>query len=268
MKNHVHQLIEEAISKLKDLQQNESALGFKDVPPVLWFGNIESSNPKVLVVSANPNNPELPKDKPRIPSAKGWSLEKVNIASLENDYNRYFQQKNPATNWFGVNPADEGRKEDRQGRIEDFLNGLDASFYDGEMKYQAIHIDLLPFATEKSFSSIADSIMQKESIIVWIDRHIREMVELIQPQLIVVNGINNFRYFNWCVNMEAQPYRMYKHGGSTIWKSIARPNKPTIIGISTNMGDCRKKCNELKEIGEYVKTNILTLCDVTQKIFC
>ena len=60
-----------------------------------------------------------------------------------------------AGTWFGKEYKKTNKE---QGRIEDFLNGLDASFYDKtnkeEYTYQAIHIDILPFATTESFSHI------------------------------------------------------------------------------------------------------------------
>lgn len=234
---------------------------FRPVPPVLWFGNLRSPKPKVLVISANPSRPDLPKGNPRIPSAKNWDSNEANYNQLIKDYNTYFSHPNCATNWFGSNP-NIPRSINQQGRIEDFLNGLDASFYkdtDREKKYQAIHIDLLPFSTEQSFIHIVDSLMKIDGLTIWIDNHIRELVKMIQPKWIIINGNTNFRYFNLCVNLEAQPYSIYEYNGTTIWKAAQRPNIPTIIGLSTNMGShCRKKWNELQELGEYVSKNIVT----------
>ena len=230
---------------------------FRNVPPVLWFGDMLSSKPKVLVISANPSRPDMPKGNPRIPSAKKWNSKEVNINRLIEDYNTYFSHPNRATNWFGSNP-DISKSINQQGRIEDFLNGLDASFY-GNKKYQAIHIDLLPFSTKHSFIHIVDSLMKLDGITTWIDTHIRELVKMIQPKWIIINGNTNFRYFNLCVNVGAQPYSVYEHNGTTIWQAAQYPNIPSIIGLSTNMGSrCRKKWYELQGIGEYIRKNILT----------
>lgn len=250
-KAEIHRIICEAVGELKRLRR-EYGKEFRDVPPVLWFGDIESSKPKVLVISANPSRPDQPVGNPRIPSATGWNLKKVKIARLVNDYNRYFFN-NPATKWFGVNPADKGKKEDRQGRIEDFLNGIDASFY-GDFTYQAIHIDILPFSTETSFTQIDSEIMATNGVPQWINTHVQEMIRLIGPKLIIINGTSNFNYFNLCVNVGAQPYQAIQCGKTSIWQANLQPNMPPIIGISMNMGSyCFNRREELVKLGKEVK---------------
>ena len=118
-------LILDTIDELKRLQgiwKEE----FRDVPPVLWFGNLnEKQTPlkgRVLVISANPSRPEQPKNNPRIPYSEKWNTELVKVEELMKDYNNYFVN-NPYKQWFGGNPSNP------KGRIEDFLNGLGASFY-------------------------------------------------------------------------------------------------------------------------------------------
>ena len=160
-KAEIHRIICEAVEELKRLRTIWKE-EFRDVPPVLWFGDIESSKPKVLVISANPNRPDQPESKPRIPYSNDWKKGGRDIAKLEEDYNRYFFN-NPSTKWFGKNNVQEG-----QGRIEDFLNGMDASFY-GTKKYQAIHIDLIPFSTTTTFTPFSfarESVALKRSTFV------------------------------------------------------------------------------------------------------
>lgn len=250
MIKEVKRIISEAVEELKRLRKIWPE-EFRDVPPVLWFGDIESSKPKVLVISANPNRPDQPAGNPRIPSAKGWDLKKVNIADLENDYNRYFFN-NPYTNWFGKNNVQEG-----QGRIEDFLNGMDASFY-GTKKYQAIHIDLIPFSTTTTFTQIDNQIMAIDGLPEWVDKHVKELVALIDPKVIIINGNSNFDFFNLCVNIGAQPYKAIvlplnkgmKEATVTIWESSSTPK---IIATSLNMGSyCMHSWQTIMHLGEQI----------------
>ena len=244
-------LITEAIEELERLQtMMPDEFRKAAAPPVLWFGDICSEKPKVLVVSANPNRPDLPEDNPRISYCKEWKKGGRDLRELLKDFNSYFFN-NPATNWFGKNPRKE-KEDGRQGRIEDFLNGLDASFY-GEAKYQAIHIDLLPFSTKTTFTKIATDIMAIDGLPTWINQHLQQMIDVIRPQVIIVNGSTNFDYFNLCANLGAQPYQACQFQRSTIWKSTHKPNTPYIIGISTNMGSyCTLKRQQLFELGQEV----------------
>ena len=100
------QLIFDSISELRRLQKmwqktypDCSTMEFRDVPPVLWFGNIKN-NPQVLVVSANPSRPEQPKSNPRIPYSKKWNIDQPDVEELMKDYNNYFVN-NPSKKWFG-----------------------------------------------------------------------------------------------------------------------------------------------------------------------
>lgn len=253
-KAEIHRIICEAVEELKRLRR-EYGKEFRDVPPVLWFGDIESSKPKVVVMSANPSNTEYMSAKnPHIPSAKGWKIDKPNIAELEEDYDRYFSN-NPYTNWFGSNPA---VRIARQGRIEDFLNGLDASFYGG-LKYQAIHIDLIPFPTKNSFVKIVDELMGIKDTPHWIDKHVNDLISLISPKLIIINGRTNFQCFNQCVNLCAQPYTTFLHKGTgiTIWQAKHQSNRAPIVGISANMGSRYTKDRQtLVDLGRFVKKSI------------
>jgi hypothetical protein len=245
-------IIEESIRKLELLKKSEElkiSEEFKDVPPVCWFGNIDAKKPTVVVISANPSKPEEPRSNPRIPCAKQWPDIK-SIDNLIRDYNNYFQHENCATRWFGEDPCNV-RTPNSQGRIEDFLNGLDASFYENKT-YNAIHIDLLPFSTKTSFVNISDKIMQIDGMPEWINEHIHKLINLIKPKLIIINGTTNFGYFNLCVNMGAQPYSFININGTKVWKSSSSCRIP-IIGISMNMGSrCLKTHKYLNNLGSEV----------------
>lgn len=249
-KAEIHRIISEAVEELKRLRTIWKE-EFRDVPPVLWFGDIESSKPKVLVISANPNRPDQPESKPRIPYSNDWKKGGRDIAKLEEDYNRYFFN-NPSTKWFGKNNVQEG-----QGRIEDFLNGMDASFY-GTKKYQAIHIDLIPFSTTTTFTQIDNQIMAINGLPEWVDKHVKKLVALIDPKVIIINGNSNFDFFNLCVNIGAQPYKAIvlpldkgmEEAMVTIWESS---NTPKIIATSLNMGSyCMHSWQAITHLGEQV----------------
>jgi hypothetical protein len=249
-KTEIQRIITDAVEELKRLQKAWKE-EFRDVPPVLWFGDIESTKPKVLVISANPSRPDQPAGNPRIPSSIGWNINKVDISKLEDDYNRYFFN-NPATQWFGKNNVQEG-----QGRIEDFLNGMDASFY-GTKKYQAIHIDLIPFSTTTTFTQIDNQIMAIDGLPEWVDKHVKELIALIDPKVIIINGNSNFDFFNLCVNLGAQPYKAIvlplnkgkEDATVTIWESSSTPK---IIATSLNMGSyCMHSWQTIMHLGEQV----------------
>lgn len=98
MIKEVKRIISESVEELKRLRKIWPE-EFRDVPPVLWFGNIKN-NPQVLVVSANPSRPEQPKSNPRIPYSKKWNIDQPDVEELMKDYNNYFVN-NPSKKWFG-----------------------------------------------------------------------------------------------------------------------------------------------------------------------
>ena len=264
MDSELKQLIFDSINELRCLQKmwqktypDCSTMEFRDVPPVLWFGNIKN-NPQVLVVSANPSCPEQPKSNPRIPYSKKWNIDQPDVEELMKDYNNYFEN-NPSKKWFG------GDVSHTQGRIEDFLNGLGASFFGRNNYIQAIHIDLLPFSTESTFTAIDSQIMAIEGVPQWINQHLHKMIELVKPNLIIINGSSNFAYFNQCIDMNAQPYTAsfnpvelaLKEKSITIWYANKMDNVPPIIATSVNMGSfCFHSKDTLRALGETVKKRL------------
>ena len=116
-------------------------------PPVLWFGNSNSSKPKIVTIGANPSRSEFldksfKKDSPPIKSvyekkylahnrfyhlSKEESYESIiNSKNLQekilSSYNNYFNQ-NPYTKWFGSNS-------DKPYSVEGVLRGMGASYYE------------------------------------------------------------------------------------------------------------------------------------------
>ena len=243
----------EELKRLRGLWKDE----FRDVPPVLWFGDIHN-NPQVLVISANPSRPDKPNSNPRIPYCKKWNIDQPDVEELMKDYNNYFVN-NPSKKWFG------GDMSHTQGRIEDFLNGLGASFFGRDNYIQAIHIDLLPFSTESTFTAIDSQIMAIEGVPQWINQHLHKMIELIKPKLIIINGSSNFAYFNQCIDMNTQPYTASynpialapKEKSITIWYANKTDNVPPIIATSVNMGSfCFHSKDTLRKLGEEVKKRL------------
>lgn len=216
------ELLNDMLKKHEELKNLSSE--FKKVPPVLWFGNLNSTKEKIVVISANPNNPQ----------------KYLNSANIE-EYNAYFSNKHNMR-WFGG--------------IEAFINGFNASFFEQKCDYQAIHIDLLPFATENHFKKIADDLMAIEELPEWIDKHIRELINLIKPKLIIINGKTNFKYFNQCVNLRAQPYKVSNYSVEnkseiTIWQSCNIP----LIATSVNLGNNIYSYEELKTVAIKLKND-------------
>lgn len=230
-------------------QEEIESLEFKKVPPVLWFGDLNAEKPKVVVISANPHNPERCICKTQV-----WDENNPNIPQLIEDYNNYFKQgNNPATNWFGQNSNE--HKAENQARIEDFLNGLGASFFDKDDKekypYQAIHIDLLPLATTTDFSKIAKNLMKINGLREYINEHIRELIKLIKPKLVIVNGVTNKDYFLECIEpKQIMEKEIDKPVKVKIWQ-YEDINGAKVIAISRNMGSfCFVNKESLYSIGE------------------
>ena len=139
------QLINKTIRKQQLLKSNVAWKSIlMNVPPILWFGNMNSDKQKIVTIGANPSDREFCSKTGTIYNRFVYSTP-YNAINLEKAYNEYFQH-NPYRGWFGAPSG---------GRVEAFLNGLDASYYDNsDFTYQAIHIDFFPFATNKKFKDM------------------------------------------------------------------------------------------------------------------
>lgn len=257
-KNKAYELIENALEKRKELLENkdDSIRNYfkSEAPPVLWFGDLNAEKPKVVVISANPNNPH--EEGRIIPEGSSWDEKNPKIENLIDAYNNYFNTK-PKTTWFGKKVSDI-----KQGRIEDFLKGLGASFYDrGDDYDQAIHIDLLPFATVSPFKTIADELMEIDGLREFINEHISELIKLINPKLVIVNGVTNKNYFEKCLKVKASKkpeiYESFTVDNKnkfnlTIWDfDNINIEDSKVIAISRNMGtSCYVSKESLYSIAE------------------
>jgi hypothetical protein len=176
-------LLIDATAKLIELRRHGTWM--KELPsrcpPILWFGNALSPKRKVLTIAANPSRWEYldvsckpvldkvkengdeslltylepPKNRFRVLDTATESLNGILTApklraEIIQGYNNYFLEcKNPFCQFFG---------KENGGKVEGFLRGLGASFYpavnESQVKYQAIHIDLFPFATLSNFKEL------------------------------------------------------------------------------------------------------------------
>jgi len=164
--------------------------------PILWFGDVSLKKPKIVTIGINPSNCEFscnnqmrPLKRPRIFGLQKWLNTKSNNV-LEESFNHYFIGKttnkaNPYNNWFGKANG---------GKIEGFLNGLDASYY-GSRACQAIHVDLFPFATLHKYRDL--SLPCKFAMDKYYDvrKELSFLVKKIAPELIIVFGKSNIAEF-------------------------------------------------------------------------
>jgi len=202
-KERIMDLLERAIKKYEELKNDKFwNANLLDEPPILWFGNINSPREKVLTIGANPSNKEFECRERRFKIAYDWKTlpyvydkkkrDRIYHSFVES-YNDYFKN-NPYIGWFGSEEKIQGVGT----KLEAFLNGLDATFYEKkEYYYQAIHTDLFPFATKKKFSEIKERVMEdlfykKEC---WAQRFLVDIIDLVNPKIIVLFGGKNTEVF-------------------------------------------------------------------------
>ena len=197
MAKSIPQIIQDAIDKQEALLKN----GWKDVlisdgndgvvPPIVWFGNMNSKKPKIVTIGVNPSNKEFCDDKGNLLREKRIKFSNK-INELTESYNTYFEKK-PYTRWFG--------KMNGNWAVEGLINALDASFYNNDIyKHQAIHIDLFPFATSQKFKSKSDicvSDLAENDLFVtdWTYDSVSNLIKNIQPKRIIIFGRTNIECF-------------------------------------------------------------------------
>lgn len=231
-------------------------------PPVLWFGDTTSDSPKVLTLGANPSRKEFLYDH------KTKAIEKLQTQNLfsylkgrdkrffhfekESDlvgvqsdlalqkkiidsYNSYF--RTTPYNWFG--------KKDINGNgsynVEGFLNGLDASYY-GHRKFQAIHIDLLPYPTLSDFNDISGLCEKDIFTDNWGENVLYELIDMLKPKYLIIFGRNNLNYFRSLFTLDIGQLGTFESqtGNNNMSKcsywSFDFNCIPT-IGLSVNLGN-------------------------------
>ena len=255
-------LLIEATKKLVWLQQQDRWVKElpKRFPPILWFGNALSSKPVVLTLAPNPSRREYlrdssqqaldkihatndesqlsylepPNNRFRLLNADE-SLRKVLVDrrlrdELVQGYNSYFYG-NPYRRWFGCD------KEDSYN-AEGFLRGLGASYYDVEMlPFQAIHIDLLPFATLSDFNRLkpqAEADLFKTG---WASHFVISLVRLFRPMVVVVFGKSNVKHFAEHINASMSSLPWVSFPGARYQLGEAEELGVRVVGLSVNLGN-------------------------------
>lgn len=106
--------------------------GLSSAIPVCWFGDLDSSKPKILTIGANPSSKEFIGYKGMSRFNNVTALSSVNL--IEDSYNAYFKTI-PYKKWFD--------------RIDLLLNKFNASYYDTH-DIIAVHLDVVSLPTYKS----------------------------------------------------------------------------------------------------------------------
>lgn len=255
-------LLIEATKKLVWLRQQDRWVKElpKRCPPILWFGNALSSKPVILTLGADPSRQEYlrdssqqaidkirktndesvlsylepPKNRFRLLNADE-SLQKVLTDRKLRDeliqgYNSYFCG-NPYRRWFGCD------KEDSYN-AEGFLRGLGASYYDVEMLlFQAIHIDLLPFATLSDFNRLkpqAETDLFKTG---WASHFVISLMRLFRPMVVVVFGKSNVKHFAEYIDASMSSLPWVSYPGTRYQLGEAEELGIRVVGLSVNLGN-------------------------------
>ena len=263
-------LLIEATKKLLWLWQQDGwakELLSRRWPPILWFGNARSPKRKILTIGANPSRWEyldnscrgdlkmykktgdesllkklchLDKPRFRVLDEASESLERILAdrtvrGEIVQGYNDYFSS-NPYHLWFG-HPKEDSYK------VEGFLRGLGASFYTAEtMPYQAIHIDLLPFATLSNFGEIRQQMASADLFDSgWARQTVASLGRLFHPMAIIVFGKTNACYLAKHVDgsVSRLPWIQYPGAGASYQIGAAEALGAKIIGLSVNLGNPR-----------------------------
>ena len=159
-------------------------------------------------------------------------------------YNKYFLA-NPYQQWFG--------KEDGYN-VEGFLRGLGASFYSAEtMPYQAIHIDLLPFATLSDFTKLERKAADDLFTSGWARQTVASLIRLFQPLAIIVFGKTNARYYATYVDGSVARLSWTQYPGAKYLIKRAEELGTEMVALSVNLGNPRGfNRAELHKFGRHV----------------
>lgn len=274
-----HGLLQEAGCKLLELRQKAEWRAELPArcPPILWFGNASTAKPIVLTVGANPSRQEYldetsesaaskvaqggdestlsylepPANRFRLLTTRE-SLEEIETSeSLRGEiitgYSRYFILPNHY-NWFGkaTNPYN----------VEAFLRGFGASYYEQRSEaFQALHIDLFPFATLQDFKKLqrlaeADLFRTR-----WAQQMIARLVALLKPRALIVFGRKNFEHFGDYVDPSVRKFAGGKFERASYWHGTAVTYGVPLVGLSTNLGNPRGFTSvSLGEFGVHVRS--------------
>lgn len=151
--------------------------------PVPFFGNIGSKKPLIFTIGSNPSDREFLDSNgnaltvPRFFDPASYSG-RYSAGTIFTACNEYFKN-NPYKGWFG---------EKGGSKIEGFLNLQGASYYDTEeYKYQAVHLDLMPFPTKEKFIKFKKDHPKETSYYIerWGLPLIRSLISDYRPKLVI-----------------------------------------------------------------------------------
>jgi hypothetical protein len=248
-------------------------------PPVLWFGDAASEKPKILSFGANPSRWEfldergikkaalqkqeyesryLSKEKRRffhLNAAQGWQDVLHSDAlrtQIINSFNQYFKSGN-AYRWFGSNKPD-------SYNAEGLLRGMNASYFDIETAFRALHIDLFPFTTIRDFGSIRGITERDVLSGFWARDLVHEIINILQPQRLLVFGAGNLNYFCAYFGADAGPSEQWNARGNGALGSCKvfrfQHEQIPVLGLSVNLGNPKGfNALGLRELGAYLSGN-------------
>lgn len=246
----VRKLLLQAITKQQQLYPDPrwAAELLPYAPPVLWFGDLNSPQPKIVTIGANPSRREfLPSananqnvynnylvgHKARfyvsnIPFANLLNIPNQTLDDIIKSYDDYFT-KNPYAIWFGNHGG---------GKVEALINGLGASFYSNSYDYRGIHIDLFPFATMSNYTRIINLCNKSLFHTNWAQNFLLSLIQRIKPEKLIIFGISNYRSILRIFNKQDVVPRQINVGTKTceVYYNVIGGNLP-IIGLYINLGN-------------------------------
>ncbi|WP_297809595.1 hypothetical protein [uncultured Methylophaga sp.] len=171
------------INKLNS--EKVSGLGIIEwATPVPVFGDISNSN--IATLGLNPSNrefvevdgTELIGKKRRFHTLRSlgidswWQIQAHHTRMIEDSYKLYFEQ-NPYDGWFKA--------------LDNLMIGLEASYYGG-MINSACHLDLIPFATYKKWTSLSNN--QRQRLLSLSESHLFDCLKNTSISLLILNGMS------------------------------------------------------------------------------
>lgn len=274
-------LLLEATTKLIELRRHaqwQDELPSR-CPPILWFGNTWTAKPKVLTIGANPSRREYLHDPSRKASQKVQQTGDDSLLHyLESPYNRFYllnkseMLSNILTNevlqrdiiagynaYFSRNPyAWFGRAKPDSYNVEGFLRGFGASYFDHiDMPFQAIHIDLFPFATLKDFKALQYIANEDLFSNGWAQRIVTSLISFLAPGVLIIFGRTNFHYFATYMDRSLTKLPWHRDSNRQYCLGTGALSNIPVIGLSTNLGNPKGFTkSSLRQYGEYIRQRI------------
>jgi len=232
--------------------------------PILWFGNILSKKNRVLTIAANPSRWEvlhkggLPRARVRVLKSDEFPNDilrnEVLAEEILQSYNDYFTYD--PYSWFG--------KQNEPHKVEGFLRGMHASYYElQDYEQVALHADLFPFPTMQDYSKIATFAVRDLFKSSWARDVLFEIIDEVNPARIVVFGRRNVEALYQYILESRKNYLKERFRSSL--GNLGYYSYDTITTnersyqccyISTNLGNPRPFTKEeLREYGHHVHTN-------------